>query len=234
MNALWPAAFVLGMAGSAHCIGMCGPIALAVPFMGPDRRSRLLSTALLNGGRLISYGTLGLAFGAFGEGLRLAGLQQWVSLLAGTLLLIAAFAPALLERMGTQGRLAMLISRIRGTLARHFRRTAPEAIFFTGILNGLLPCGLVYAAAIGAAATSSATHGALFMLLFGAGTLPALVALRLGSGLIGTNARAYLRRLSPVVVAAMGLLLILRGSRLDIPYVSPGAPATPVAITACP
>lgn len=233
MNALWPAAFVLGVAGSAHCIGMCGPIALAVPSMGPDRRSRVWSTALLNGGRLISYGSLGLAFGAFGEGLRLAGLQHWVSLTAGALLLIAALVPSLLERMGTRGNLAMVISRLRGMLARHFRRTAPESIFLTGILNGLLPCGLVYAAAIGAAATESALHGALFMVLFGAGTLPALVALRLGSGFIGADARAYLRRLSPVVVGAMGLLLILRGSQLDIPYVSPAAPATPVGITVC-
>ncbi len=234
MNALWPAAFLLGVAGSAHCIGMCGPIALAVPSMGPDRSSRVWSTILLNGGRLISYAALGSAFGAFGEGLRLAGLQQWVSLLAGVLLLIAAFAPALLERMGTQGRLAIGISRLRGMLARYFRRTAPEAIFFTGVLNGLLPCGLVYAAAIGAAATASLMHGALFMLVFGAGTVPALVALRSGSAFIGTGARANLRRLSPILVAAMGLLLILRGSRMDIPYLSPAAPSTPAAITVCP
>lgn len=233
MNALWPAALILGAAGSAHCIGMCGPIALAVPSMGQDRRSRWLSTALLNGGRLTSYAFLGLAFGAFGEGLRLAGFQQTVSLIAGILLIIAAFVPSLLERMGTQGRLAIVISRLRGMLARHLRRTAPEAIFLSGVLNGLLPCGLVYTAAIGAAAAGTAIQGAALMLLFGAGTLPALVAVRLGSGLIGTRARTTMRRLSPVVVGAMGLLLILRGSRLDIPYVSPAAPATPAEITVC-
>ncbi len=234
MNALWPAALVLGAAGSAHCIGMCGPIALAVPSMGADRRSRWMSTALLNSGRLISYALLGLAFGAFGEGLRLAGLQQSVSVIAGILLLIAALAPSVLERVGAQGRPAMAISRLRGALARHLRRTAPEAIFLTGVLNGLLPCGLVYTAAIGAAAAGTAMQGAVLMLLFGAGTLPALVAVRLGSGLIGTRARTYLRRLSPVVVGAMGLLLILRGSRLDIPYVSPAVPTTPTEITVCP
>ncbi len=233
MNALWPAALVLGAADSAHCIGMCGPIALAVPSMGPDRRSRGLSTALLNGGRLTSYAFLGLAFGAFGEGLRLAGLQQNVSLIAGILLIIAAFVPSLLERMGTQGRLAIAISRLRGMLARHLRRTAPEAIFLSGVLNGLLPCGLVYTAAIGAAAAGTALQGAALMLLFGAGTLPALVAVRMGSGLIGSRARTTMRRLSPVVVGAMGLLLVLRGSRLDIPYVSPAAPTTPMEVTVC-
>lgn len=233
MNPLWLSALVLGAAGSAHCIGMCGPIALVTPSIGPGRGARALSTALLNGGRLFTYMSLGLAFGGFGQGLRLAGLQQGVSILAGILLLIAALAPSMLERNVAQGRIALWLSRLRGTMARHLRRNSPEAIWTSGLLNGLLPCGLVYTAALGAATTGSATDGAVLMLLFGAGTIPALVAVRLGGSLLSDGWRGKLRRLSPVVIGAMGLLLILRGSRLDIPYVSPAVPMAAHAITDC-
>ena len=233
MNPLWLSALVMGAAGSAHCIGMCGPIAMAVPGMVDRDRSRILSSALLNGGRLATYALLGLAFGAFGEGLRLAGLQRWVSLAAGALLLLSVLMPALIERAGARGGIAMGLSRLRGMMARHLRRTAPEAIFLSGALNGLLPCGLVYAAAIGAAAIGGALNGAWFMLLFGAGTLPALVAVRLGGSFAGPALRAKLRRLSPVVVGCVGLLLILRGSQLGIPYVSPAAPVANMAVGTC-
>ena len=233
MNALWLSALVLGGAGSAHCIGMCGPIALAVPSSGPGPGARAMSTVLLNGGRLFTYASLGLAFGAFGQGLRLAGLQQSVSIAAGVLLLIAALIPSLLERNVAQGHIALWLSRLRGKMARHLRRNSPEAIWTSGVLNGLLPCGLVYTAALGAATTGSATDGAVLMLLFGAGTIPALVAVRLGGALLSTGWRGKLRRLSPVVIGAMGLLLILRGSRLDIPYVSPAVPMAAHAITDC-
>lgn len=233
MNPLWLSALVLGAAGSAHCIGMCGPIALAVPSIGPGRGARALSTALLNGGRLTTYGLLGLAFGGFGQGLRLAGLQQGVSIAAGLLLLIAAVAPSVLERTAASGRLALWLSRLRGRMAQHLRRNSPEAIWSSGALNGLLPCGLVYTAALGAAATGSATEGAMLMLLFGLGTVPALVAVRFGGAWISTAWRAKLRRLAPVAIGAMGLLLLLRGSRLDIPYVSPAVPMAAHAITDC-
>lgn len=233
MNALWLSAFALGAAGSAHCIGMCGPIALAVPSIGSGRGARAWSTALLNGGRLFTYALLGVAFGAFGQGLRLAGLQQGVSLAAGVILMIAALVPSLLERSTATGRVGLWLARARGTMARHLRRNSPEAIWTSGMLNGLLPCGLVYTAALGAAASGNAMDGALLMLLFGIGTVPALVLVRLGGSTLSAAWRAKLRRLSPIMVGAMGLLLILRGSRLDIPYVSPAVPMAAHAITDC-
>ncbi len=233
MNALWLSALVLGAAGSAHCIGMCGPVALAVPSMGPGSGARWRSTALLNGGRVFTYAMLGLVFGAFSQGLQLAGLQQGVSMAAGVILLVVAFMPSLVDRSTVPGRAGLWLSRLRGMLARHLRRNSPEAIWMSGMLNGLLPCGLVYTAALGAATTGSATDGAVLMLLFGAGTVPALVAVRLGGSFIGMAWRGRLRRLSPVVVGVMGVLLILRGSRLDIPYVSPAVPMAAHTITEC-
>ena len=233
MNPLLAAAFVLGVAGSAHCIGMCGPIALAVPSPSPHWSARLVSTLLLNSGRLFTYALLGLAFGAFGASLRLAGLQQGVSIIAGAVLLVSVALPGVLERWMPQGRLSILIGRFRGLLARNLRRTAPEALFLTGALNGLLPCGLVYAAAIGSTATGSLSTGVAFMVLFGLGTWPALVAIRMGGGIVGAGVRPFLRKVSPYLVSAVAVLMILRGLELGIPYVSPEATMDTAQVGVC-
>lgn len=233
MTPLLIAAFVLGVAGSAHCVGMCGPIALAVPSSGTGWGTRLKSTVILNSGRLATYVLLGAAFGTFGLGLRLAGLQQGVSLVAGCVLLLSVVVPGLLERWNPTGHFALAIGRLRSVLARNLRRTAPEAVFLTGMLNGLLPCGLVYAAAISAAALGTWQLGALFMLLFALGTWPAMIALRMSGHLLGPRSRMVLRKASPVLVAAMAVVLVLRGLELGIPMVSPPAQQAPVTVTAC-
>ena len=233
MNAMLATAFVLGVAGSAHCIGMCGPIALAVPSPGPGLRARLFSTLLLNSGRLSTYALLGAAFGTFGLGLRLAGLQQGVSIVAGAVLLLSVLLPGALERWSPTGRIYMLIARLRGALARSLKRTAPEALFITGALNGLLPCGLVYAAVIGSAAMGSAPGGALFMALFALGTWPALIALRLSGGLLGAGFRAGMRRAAPYLVSTLAVLMILRGMELGIPFISPPPITVPAEAVVC-
>lgn len=233
MNPMLAAAFVLGVAGSAHCIGMCGPIALAVPSPSPRWSARLLSTLILNSGRIFTYALLGLAFGAFGAGIRLAGLQQGLSIVAGAVLLVSVVVPGAIERWMPHGRLSMMIGRFRGVLARNLRRTSPEALFFSGALNGLLPCGLVYAAAIGSTASGSLTSGVAFMVLFGLGTWPALVAIRMGGGLLGTGFRPMLRKVSPILVSAVAILMILRGLELGIPYVSPSAMAHATEVGVC-
>lgn len=233
MNPMLATAFVLGIAGSAHCIGMCGPIALAVPSPGRGSAARLVSTLLLNSGRVATYALLGAAFGVFGAGLELAGLQQVVSITAGAVLLLSVLLPGLVERWIPASRMAVLIGRVRAALARNLKRTAPEALFLTGALNGLLPCGLVYAAAIGAATMGSMGQGAFFMALFGAGTVPALLALRMSGGMIGARSRQWLRKASPVLVSAMAVLLILRGLELDVPLLSPPPITTPMQVQAC-
>lgn len=226
-------ALVLGVAGSAHCIGMCGPIALAVPSPGPGAAARWRSTLLLNSGRLITYLLLGLAIGTFGQGLRLVGLQRTVSIAAGVILLVSVLLPGLLQRFSPTGPLSMAIARVRSALARNLKRTAPEALFLTGILNGLLPCGLLYAALLGASSATTVMGGAVFMLLFGLGTWPALITLRMSGGMIGEKGREWLRRASPVLVSAVAVLMILRGLELGIPYVSPGPVTTAAGTLEC-
>ena len=233
MNPLLGTALLLGAAGSAHCLGMCGPIALAVPSPRPDWRSRLSSTVLLNSGRVATYALLGAAFGFFGHGLRLVGLQQAASILAGIILILSIVLPGALERWLPASRAALLIGRLRSSLARNLKRTAPEALVLTGMLNGLLPCGLVYAAAIGSAVMGTAGQGALYMLLFGLGTWPMLFALRMGSAMLGQRARQALRRASPVLVGMVAVLLVLRGLELGIPYLSPVGPLVGSEAAAC-
>lgn len=233
MNALLATAFVLGIAGSAHCVGMCGPIALAVPSPSPDWRSRFTSTLILNSGRLLTYILLGAAFGAFGNALELAGLQRATTIIAGIVLLISVIVPGLFERWSPTGSIALSIGRMRSLLARNLKRTAPEALFLTGSLNGLLPCGLVYAAALGAATFGTVWQGALFMALFGLGTWPALIALRMSGSMLGTNARTLLRKASPVLVTGLAVLMILRGLELGIPLISPPPPEVAGTVINC-
>ncbi|MCB9183671.1 MAG: sulfite exporter TauE/SafE family protein [Flavobacteriales bacterium] len=233
MNPLLATALLLGAAGSAHCVGMCGPIALAVPSPRPTWGSRLSSTLLLNTGRIVTYALIGAAFGAFGKGLELAGLQQGAAIVAGALLILSVALPGLLEKWLPTSKGVLLIGRVKSVLARNLKRTAPEALMLTGMLNGLLPCGLVYGAAIGASAMGDALSGAFYMLLFGLGTWPLLVALRMSNGLLGERSRRALRKASPVLVGVVGLLLVLRGLDLGIPYLSPSAPAAGAEAVVC-
>lgn len=233
MSTMMIAALVMGVAGSAHCIGMCGPIALAVPSPGQGWGARLGGTLLLNGGRLITYVLIGVAFGAFGHGFRVAGLQQFISIAAGIALLLAALVPGMLGSLNVTGRAARLIAGLRNALTRNLRRSSPQAIFLIGVLNGLLPCGLVYAAAIGAAAQGDVVNGALFMALFGVGTWPVMIALRMSGAMVGDHARRHLRQAIPYFTAVLAVLFILRGMQLDIPYISPVLQMAPAGVTAC-
>jgi sulfite exporter TauE/SafE len=214
---LWTAV-VIGLVGSLHCLGMCGPLALAVPAAGNSRRAFLNSRLLYTLGRLSSYALLGLVFGSLGQTLVLAGLQRWASLIAGLCLLLGLVFSA-------QNPLRLTTTRGVGYLKCHFstllKRRTMSALLLLGGLNGLLPCGLVYVAAVSAAARLSVVGSMLYMFAFGLGTVPAM----LGLALFGRNVQAIMRlrlqRLIPVCVLLLAALLILRGMSLGIPFVSP-------------
>lgn len=226
-------AFMLGLLGSAHCVGMCGPLALAVPSARHSFAARLGGALAMNGGRIITYGLLGSAFGVFGRGLHLAGLQQGVSIVLGVLILAGLLAPRLLRWLPIGAVLGGFVLRMQGVMARQLKRSSPEGLFFTGMLNGLLPCGLVYLAAAGALAQDSALHGMLFMLFFGLGTWPALVGLKLGGSYAGPELRTALRRVTPYAYALMGVLFILRGLDLGLPFISPDLPEANTTLMEC-
>jgi uncharacterized protein len=214
-------ALLLGVVGSLHCAGMCGPIALALPLSGKTIASRATGIVLYNSGRALTYSVLGAISGLAGGTLMWAGGQQLLSVTAGAIILLVLAAGLAGKRMRLPGPVDRMYTGIRGQLGKLFRRRKPGTLLLIGLLNGLLPCGLVYAALGGAAATGSMLQGALFMLLFGMGTSSALAALSSFGAYLNVTFRQKLRKAVPVVVGVMATLLILRGLGLGIPYVSP-------------
>jgi len=213
MIELW-AAFLLGLAGSLHCAGMCGPIALAIPVQ--DRGRFFLARLAYNGGRILSYAILGGIFGLLGASLTIAGLQRSLSLGAG----IALIVMLILSRR-TSVLFAPAIASLKSLFAKCLKHQSLSAVTALGMLNGFLPCGLSYAAATGAVATGSWLRAVEFMTVFGLGTVPMMVAI----GLVGQRVQWKLRfkfaGWVPVALVLLALLLVLRGLPLDIPGLSP-------------
>lgn len=225
---LWTA-FLLGFVGSAHCAGMCGPLALALPG-GGTRATFVVGRLLYNLGRMATYMLMGAFFGLLGHGFALAGLQRWVSLVLGIVILVGVFVS---PRFANALPVTRFVSWLKATLGRLFQQRALTSLFGVGLLNGLLPCGLVYIACAGATATGNLWSGVDYMIAFGLGTVPMMLAI----SLIGTKLQFVLRlrlqRLIPASLAILGALLLLRGMALGIPYVSPNLPAQPGAASCC-
>jgi len=209
---------ILGLVGGLHCAGMCGPLALALP--GGDRSGWpfVLSRLAYNLGRVITYCGLGLVFGALGKTLWLAGVQRWASIALGVLLLSGL---ALSRKMALSRPVIALVQKLKQSMGRLLRQRSLTAMAMLGLLNGLLPCGLVYVACAGAAATSDFVSGVAYMAAFGAGTVPVMFAISASGRLIPPTVRLRLSRAIPISVVLLATLLILRGMSLGIPYVSP-------------
>ncbi|TAL05771.1 MAG: sulfite exporter TauE/SafE family protein [Verrucomicrobia bacterium] len=214
---LWTA-FMLGLVGSLHCAGMCGPLALALPRGANRPASFFFGRVAYNLGRIVTYCVLGLAFGLLGKTLLLAGIQRWLSIALGVALLTGLFTS---RKLALWRPITALVDRVKAGMGFLLRRRSADALLLLGLLNGLLPCGLVYVACAGATATGDLFHGALYMLAFGAGTIPMMLAISLSGKLVPFSLRLKLLKAVPVAVFLLASLLILRGMELGIPYVSP-------------
>ena len=195
---------------------MCGPIAMALPV---HNKPPLLKYALIlsyNFGRILTYALLGVLAGVIGKSFALAGLQQALSISIGILLLMYVFIP-----FKNVINAYPFFLWIRTSFARVFSMGSKSSLFFVGILNGLLPCGLVYIGLAGAVATGDLLKGAFFMAAFGTGTLPMMILVPLAGSLITVSTRNKMRKIIPVIVTSMALFFILRGLNLGIPYLSP-------------
>jgi len=216
------AAISLGFLGSFHCVGMCGPIALALPFGNQSPLRRVISRLVYNGGRIITYGILGLLFGMLGKGFIISGYQQALSIGLGVFILVATFMPQqYVARYGPGRYMLSLVSKLKAAIGKQFSKNSLPSVLSIGLLNGLLPCGLVYIAVAGAIATSTPIKGALFMMVFGLGTLPAMMLISLSTQFVSINFRSKIRKAVPVFVVIMAAMLILRGMNLGVPYISP-------------
>lgn len=223
-------AFLLGFVGSVHCAGMCGPLALALPHWGRGQGSFLAGRLLYNLGRLFTYGILGAIFGLVGQGATLVGLQRWVSLTLGALILMGL---VISPRLAHQVPIARGVNWLKQRLGGFLQSRGLPALFGVGLLNGLLPCGLVYVAAAAAVATGDILSGVRYMLVFGLGTVPMLLIISLLGAKLRFSFRLRMQRLIPASLALVGVLLMLRGMALGIPYVSPKLPSEPTGSISC-
>jgi uncharacterized protein len=219
---LWTA-FLLGLVGSLHCAGMCGPLALALPAAGDTTPTYVLGRVVYNAGRIITYCLLGIVIGLAGYTLLMAGLQRWVSIALGVALLVGLFAS---RRLALARPVTSVVNLLKSGMSRLLRRRSLAGLGLLGLLNGLLPCGLVYVACAGAAATGGVLAGATYMAAFGIGTVPMMLAISLSGELVPASLRLKLVKTIPVCVFLLGSLLILRGMSLGIPYLSPDMSAS--------
>lgn len=214
---LWTS-LVLGLVGSLHCAGMCGPLALALPVAGSTRRDFVLGRLLYNLGRILTYCLLGVFFGLVGQSLALAGFQKWVSLAAGTFILFGLVATS---KVGLGLPITKSVMWLKKSVGHLLQQRTFGSLFLLGMLNGLLPCGLVYVACAAAAATGSLSVGVLSMAAFGFGTLPVMLGLGLAGRRLQGAFQIRWQSLVPISLGVVGVLLVLRGMELGIPYISP-------------
>lgn len=215
-------AFIIGALGSFHCIGMCGPIAMAVPLGRSGSWQGIFRGLAYNLGRVTTYATLGLLVGLAGQRLALGGYQQTLSIIIGVLILLGVLTPrSITKRIDPTSTVAVWLMRAKSIFSKALKSKSLVGPLGLGLMNGLLPCGLVYVGLAGALAVGNAFDSALFMAAFGLGTLPMMLAVHMAGDLISLNLRARIRGLLPYAFAVMGMLFILRGMGLGIPYVSP-------------
>ncbi|MFN3951654.1 MAG: sulfite exporter TauE/SafE family protein [Thermaurantimonas sp.] len=216
------AAFILGIAGSLHCIGMCGPLAMAVPGIYGHKVNKWVGALLYHTGRSVTYAVFGLIFGALGKSFTLAGFQSWVSILAGSVMIVMGLIPFfqnVFEKFFTKIFASLKINSLRRQLLNGPR--SPLYIFLLGNVNGLLPCGLVYVALAGALGMGSPLKGAVFMFAFGMGTLPAMYLLSVGGRHFLSSKKLNVTKIISSITVVVGILFVLRGADLGIPFLSP-------------
>ncbi len=215
-------AFIFGLLGSFHCVGMCGPIAFLLPVDRSNRVKKVGQIFLYHVGRILSYSILGLTFGLVGTSLNLFGMQQQLSIFIGLLMLLVIFVPQqTFNKYNFSKPVFKLISKVKTALGKELKKKTPDTFLTIGFLNGFLPCGLVYMAIFGAIAVGNALEGGLYMALFGLGTIPLMTSAVYLGNFLNLKVRQRIRKAIPIFVGAIACLFIIRGLGLGIPYVSP-------------
>ena len=212
--------FTTGLLGAGHCIGMCGGLVGALSLSATGRRGGWSFHLLYNAGRLVTYTLIGAMVGWLGSALAYTDRFHTIT----RTLLVASDLFIILVGFGTAGLFAGLsIARLdfpgplrAMTKAVQRLRQLPPALAALplGLLFGFLPCGYLYAVAITAAQSADVTTGALMLLAFGIGTVPALLLFGTATQWLGTRARLWMLRLAGLLVAGMGAVNLLRHLRL--------------------
>lgn len=228
---LW-SALIFGLLGSFHCVGMCGPIAFMLPVDRTNSTKKVIQIFTYHFGRLLAYSLIGLFFGLVGKSLYIFGIQQQLSIFLGILMIVVVVIPSkIFNKYNFSKPIYKIISKVKSSLGKALKKKTADTFLTIGFLNGFLPCGLVYMAVFASLAMQSAWQGSLYMALFGLGTIPLMTsAIYLGK-FLNTKMKQRIQKGIPIFVVIIGLLFILRGLGLGIPYLSP-APIVDVASSA--
>ncbi|MFV8375597.1 sulfite exporter TauE/SafE family protein [Flavobacterium sp. LB1P62] len=215
-------AFIFGLISSFHCIGMCGPIAMMLPVDRTNQAKKVTQIITYHLGRITAYATIGFIFGMLGKGFFMAGLQQKLSIFIGIAMIIVVLTPdKIFAKYNFSKPVFKLIATIKTALGSQFRNKSYKSLFIIGLLNGFLPCGMVYVALFGAIAMQSESLGVLYMILFGLGTVPLMSSVVYINSFLTVSVRNRIQKKIPYVAVVIGVLFILRGLGLGIPYISP-------------
>lgn len=214
-------AFLFGLLGSLHCVGMCGPIALMLPVDRQNKTNQFLQTLSYHFGRLVTYAIIGLLFGSLGKTFNLLGFQQYISIFSGLAMILVVLFPKITSHMGASKKMYSIINKVKNQLGQELKKKDSNTFFTIGFLNGFLPCGLVYMAVLGALATANYFEGMLYMFVFGLGTVPLMTLVSFAPNLNIFGSALNFKKLIPYVVVAVGILFVFRGLGLGIPFISP-------------
>lgn len=216
-------ALFFGLISSLHCVGMCGPIAMMLPVDRRNEAKKVLQILLYHLGRITAYASLGLIFGILGKSFYLAGMQQQLSIFVGVFMILIVIIPEkIFMKYNFSKPVFRLISKVKSALGNQFKKKTNSALFTIGLLNGFLPCGLVYVALFGALAMQGISLGVLYMVLYGLGTIPMMSLAVYFGGFLSLNFRNKLQKIIPIVGVLIGTLFILRGLGLSN-FISPGS-----------
>ncbi len=213
--------FLMGLIGSVHCIGMCGPLTMALPFSNQKSIFKYLAMLLYHVGKISGYAFLGLIVGFFGKQVFVVDAQQRLSIIIGILMVVYVVWVYLVKLNTKFNPLQFIQVPVLKALSALFNKKHVFVFLILGYLNGLLPCGMVYLALGSAMSTANPMNASIFMAFFGLGTMPALLIVAMGGQYIGFTWRRKLQAALPFFIFGMGIMLILRGMNLGIPMLSP-------------
>ncbi len=200
-------AFLLGITGSFHCLGMCAPLMWLIPHGGRGTLFFVLTRFLYQFGRILTYAIFGAAAGFFGQGLVFQPLQSVFLLFLGIFLLFAAvfsFNPDnITAKIPFLNGLSFRLSAFLGKYLKN-----KSNFFIAGVLNAFLPCGLVYTALLGAVGSGDWANGTLYMFIFGSGTFPFLFLISLTGKPLSERFKEIFRRFYPLVLLGTAAIFL--------------------------
>lgn len=214
-------AFILGFAGSFHCVGMCGAIALSLPVKHLNKSQKRTGILLYNLGRITTYAIIGIIFGILGRAIFLGGLQQALSIFAGVIILFFVISNFIAKKSWQPKFITKFQFFIQNFLSKAIVKKNTLSTFSIGFFNGWLPCGMVYFALAAALSTGNILQSVLFMIFFGLGTVPLMILVSYFGLFINISLRNTIKKAMPIFMFCIGILFVLRGLNLNIPYISP-------------